>query len=440
MEERRTIRVVAAVIRDGGRIFATQRGYGEFKDRWECPGGKIEPGETPQQALAREIREELDTEIEVGELIETVEYDYPQFHLTMDCFWCTIKSGGLTLLEAEDSRWLAAGELYSVDWLPADRGLVRSIEKVMKEERKGRDECETKTEIRELDVGVLTENIKEMCIEAAHFLSPDMVAVIENAAEREGQAQPEGAERDAGGEPSLGCRVLDQLVENLRVAGSEMIPICQDCGMAVVFLEVGQDVHFTGGDVTAAVNLGVRQGYTEGYLRKSVVGDPLLRVNTGDNTPAVIHTEIVPGDRVRVTVAPKGFGSENKSRLFMLTPADGPEGVRRAVLETVRAAGGSACPPMVVGVGIGGTMEKCCLLAKKALLREIGIHSDVAWAAEMEAELLSDINRTGIGPAGLGGRSTALAVNIETYPTHIAGLPVAVNICCHANRHVTRVI
>ena len=280
--------------------------------------------------------------------------------------------------------------------------------------------------MREIDVKLITGNIKEMCVEATHFLSPDMDAAIRAAAERE--TDP------------LGKRALGSLAENLDIAGREMIPICQDTGMAVVFLEIGQDVHFVGGSLADAVNEGVRLGYTEGYLRKSVVGDPLLRVNTGDNTPAVIHEEIVDGDGVRITLCPKGFGSENKSRIYMLTPADGVEGVGKAVMETVKAAGSSACPPFVIGVGIGGTFEKAALLAKKALTREIGSSSGQPEIAELEAELLETVNASGIGPGGLGGATTALAVNIETYPTHIAGLPVAVNMCCHVNRHSVRVL
>ena len=280
--------------------------------------------------------------------------------------------------------------------------------------------------MREVDVQLLTDNIKEMCIEATHFLTPDMDAALKKATADE--------------EAPLGKQVLEQLQENLQIAGDEMIPICQDCGMAVVFVEIGQDVHFTGGDFTEAINEGVRRGYVDGFLRKSVVRDPIERVNTGDNTPAVIHTEIVPGDKVKITVSPKGFGSENKSRLFMLTPADGIEGVKKAVLTAVADAGPNACPPMVVGVGIGGTMEKCALLAKKALLRNVSVRSDIPYVKELEEELLEKINRSGIGPGGLGGKTTALAVNINTYPTHIAGLPVAINICCHVNRHAVREI
>ena len=276
------------------------------------------------------------------------------------------------------------------------------------------------------NVREITENIKEMCIEANHFLSEDMECVLCHAAETE--------------EAPLGRQILEQLQENMRIAGEDMIPICQDTGMAVVFLEVGQEVHFEGGSLEEAVHEGVRQGYTEGFLRKSVVKDPIFRENTKDNTPAVIHCEIVPGDRVKITVAPKGFGSENMSRIFMLKPADGIEGVKSAVLTAVREAGPNACPPMVVGVGIGGTFEKCALMAKKALSRPVNERSSIPYVREMEEELLHRINATGIGPGGLGGTTTALAVNIDTYPTHIAGLPVAVNICCHVNRHAFRIL
>ena len=280
--------------------------------------------------------------------------------------------------------------------------------------------------VRDIDVKLLTDNIKEMCIEATHYLSPDMCAALKTATENE--------------ESPLGKQVLDSLSENLALAGKEMIPICQDTGMAVVFLEIGQDVHFVGGSVMDAVNEGVRRGYVDGYLRKSVVGDPIERVNTKDNTPAILHTEIVPGDKVKITVSPKGFGSENKSRMFMLTPADGIEGVKNAILTAVKDAGPNACPPMVVGVGIGGTFEKCAYMAKKALTRDISVPSEKAWVADLEKEMLEKINNTGIGPGGLGGRTTALAVNINTYATHIAGLPVAINICCHVNRHAVREI
>lgn len=280
--------------------------------------------------------------------------------------------------------------------------------------------------MRTVQVSEITENIKEMCIEANHYLSRDMEAVMERAAETE--------------EAPLGKQILVQLRENLEIAARDMIPICQDTGMAVVFLEIGQDVHLEGGLLEDAVNEGVRQGYTQGYLRKSVVGDPILRENTRDNTPAVIHTRIVAGDKVRIKVAPKGFGSENMSRVFMLKPADGLEGVKNAILTAVKDAGPNACPPMVVGVGVGGTFEKCALMAKEALTREAGSHSSIPWVRELEEEMLEKINGLGIGPGGLGGSTTAFAVNVNTYPTHIAGLPVAVNICCHVNRHVVRKI
>lgn len=278
--------------------------------------------------------------------------------------------------------------------------------------------------IREINVKEITKNIKEMCIEANYTLSPDMDKAMKKAAEEE--------------KSELGTKILNQLQENLVIADSEKIPICQDTGMAVIFLEVGQDVHFEGMAIEDAVNEGVRQGYTEGYLRKSVVGDPIIRENTKDNTPAVIHYSIVPGDKVIITMAPKGFGSENMSRVFMLKPADGIEGVKNAIITAVKDAGPNACPPMVVGVGIGGTFEKCAILAKKALTRPVGEHSAIPYVKELEEEMLEKINRLGIGPGGLGGTTTALAVNVNTYATHIAGLPVAVNICCHVNRHVVR--
>ena len=280
--------------------------------------------------------------------------------------------------------------------------------------------------MRELDVKVITDNIKEMCIEATHFLTEDMKNVLDDSVTKE--------------ESPLGKQILQQLQENLQIAGDEMIPICQDTGMAVVFIKVGQDVHFTGGNIEDAINEGVRQGYTEGYLRKSVVKDPIIRENTKDNTPAIIHYSIVEGNDVEITVAPKGFGSENMSRIFMLKPADGIDGVKNAILTAVKEAGPNACPPMVVGVGIGGTFEKCALLAKEALTRNINEQSKIPYVKELEEEMLEKINCLGIGPGGLGGRVTAFAVNIETYPTHIAGLPVAVNICCHVNRHSHRVI
>lgn len=280
--------------------------------------------------------------------------------------------------------------------------------------------------IRTVQTEIITETIKKMCIEANYSLSSDMVKAMRKAEEKE--------------ESVLGKQILAQLQDNLEIAASDMIPICQDTGMAVVFLEVGQDVHFEGGSFEDAVNEGVRRGYMEGFLRKSVVGDPILRENTKDNTPAVIHTRIVEGDRVKITVAPKGFGSENMSRVFMLKPAEGLEGVKNAILTAVKDAGPNACPPLVVGVGIGGTFEKCALMAKKALTREVGKHSDIPYVRKLEEEMLEKINCLGIGPGGLGGTVTALAVNVNTYPTHIAGLPVAVNICCHVNRHTVCVL
>ena len=280
--------------------------------------------------------------------------------------------------------------------------------------------------MRRINVETITQNIKEMCIEANHFLSPDMKKVFDEAAASE--------------ESPLGRQILGQLEENLCIAGEEMIPICQDTGMAVVFIKVGQDVHLIGGSLTDAINEGVRQGYVDGYLRKSVVKDPIYRENTKDNTPAIIHYEIVEGEQVEITVAPKGFGSENMSRVFMLKPADGIEGVKDAILTAVRDAGPNACPPMVVGVGIGGTFEKCAEMAKHALTRNLEEESPVEYVRDLEKEMLETINNLGIGPGGLGGRTTAPAVNIETYPTHIAGLPVGINICCHVNRHAHRVI
>lgn len=278
--------------------------------------------------------------------------------------------------------------------------------------------------MRTIDVSEITRNIKEMCIEANHFLSKDMDVALKNAVKTE--------------ESPLGRQILDQLQENLQIAAKDMIPICQDTGMAVIFMEIGQEVHFEGGRLEDAINEGVRQGYTEGFLRKSVVGDPILRENTKDNTPAIIHYSIVEGNKVKIKVAPKGFGSENMSRVFMLKPADGIEGVKNAILTAVKDAGPNACPPMIVGVGVGGTFEKCALMAKEALTREVGSHSDIPWVKELEEEMLDKINRLGIGPGGLGGTTTALAVNVNTYPTHIAGLPVGINICCHVNRHIIR--
>lgn len=278
--------------------------------------------------------------------------------------------------------------------------------------------------VREVDVSEITKNIREMCISVNYELSSDMKKVLSEAHENE--------------ESPLGKQILGQLQKNLDIAKMDRIPICQDTGMAVVFLEIGQDVHLTGGNLEDAINKGVHDGYTDGYLRKSVVSDPIIRKNTGDNTPAIIHEKIVPGDKIRIKIAPKGFGSENMSRVFMLKPAQGIDGVKEAILTAVNDAGPNACPPMVVGVGIGGDFEKCAEMAKEALTREVGVHSDVDWAADLEKEMLEKINDLGIGPAGLGGRITALAVNVNTYPTHIAGLPVAVNICCHVNRHIVR--
>lgn len=276
--------------------------------------------------------------------------------------------------------------------------------------------------MRDVNVELITDAVKDLCIKANHFLSEDMKEALNCACTHE--------------ESELGKQILNQLQDNLKIAENDMIPICQDTGMAVVFIEIGQDVHFVGGNLEDAINEGVRRGYVDGYLRKSVVGDPIERINTKDNTPAVIHYSIVHGDKVEITLAPKGFGSENMSRVFMLKPADGIEGVKNAVLTAVKDAGPNACPPMVVGVGIGGTFEKCALLAKKALTRNAGEHSEIPYVKALEEELLEKINKTGIGPGGLGGTVTAFAVNVLTYPTHIAGLPVAVNICCHVNRHV----
>jgi len=280
--------------------------------------------------------------------------------------------------------------------------------------------------MREINVDIITENIKEMCIEANHFLSNDMKEAFNRAKEEE--------------KNPLGRDILKQLLENLQIAGDEMIPICQDTGMAVIFIEAGQEVHFTGGSLEKAIHEGVRRGYVEGYLRKSVVNDPLIRENTNDNTPAIIHYSIVSGEKVKITVAPKGFGSENMSRVFMLKPSDGEEGVKKAIIQAVKDAGPNACPPMTIGVGVGGTFEKCALMAKHALTRKAGEHSPHEHIKNLEKEVLKEVNALGIGPAGLGGSTTAFSVNIETYPTHIAGLPVGINICCHVNRHVSREI
>ena len=280
--------------------------------------------------------------------------------------------------------------------------------------------------MRTINTNEIIKNVKEMCIEANHYLAPDMIKVFNHAKENE--------------KSELGCQILDQLDENLKIAANDMIPICQDTGMAVVFIEIGQDVHIEGENLEDAINEGVRQGYVEGFLRKSVVSDPIIRENTKDNTPAVIHYSIVPGENIKITLAPKGFGSENMSKVFMLKPADGIEGVKAAVLSAVKDAGPNACPPMVVGVGIGGTFEKCAILSKKALARPADSSSEIPYVKDLEEELLEKINKLGIGPGGLGGTQTALAVNVETYPTHIAGLPVAINICCHVNRHISRTL
>jgi fumarate hydratase subunit alpha len=280
--------------------------------------------------------------------------------------------------------------------------------------------------MRDIDVSEVTRVVRQMCIDANYELSKDMQTALNNAQNAE--------------ESQLGKQIFSQLQKNLVIAKEDQIPICQDTGMAVFFVKIGQEDHFTGGNLTDAINEGVRQGYTDGYLRKSVVGDPLIRKNTGDNTPAVVHYDIVPGDKVTFTCAPKGFGSENMSRVFMLKPADGVEGVKNAILTAVSDAGPNACPPMVVGVGIGGTFEKAAEMAKEALIRPVDTPSTVPYVADLEEELLATINKSGIGPGGLGGAVTALAVNINTYATHIAGLPVAVNMCCHVNRHSVRVL
>ena len=280
--------------------------------------------------------------------------------------------------------------------------------------------------MRNVLADIITKNIKEMCIESNYILSDDIKgSIIDAASAEKGQT---------------GKKILEQLKKNMDIAENEIIPVSQDTGMAVVFLEIGQDVHIEGCAIEDAVNEGIRQGYAEGYLRKSVVGDPIIRENTNDNTPGIIHYEIVPGDKVKITVAPKGFGSENMSRVYMLKPSDGIDGVKNAIIETVKLAGPNACPPVVIGVGIGGTFEKCTLLAKKALIRDINLHNSISYVSKFEDEMLEKINQLGIGPGGLGGSTTAIGVNIEVYPTHIAGLPVAVNMCCHVNRHKTRII
>ncbi len=280
--------------------------------------------------------------------------------------------------------------------------------------------------MRSIDTKQITEAVAKMCVEANLTLSPDMKEAFTKAKTKE--------------ESELGKKIFSQLEENLEIAEAEEIPICQDTGMAVVFVEIGQDVSLQGANITDAINEGVRQGYVDGYLRKSVVSDPIERINTKDNTPAVVHYDIVPGDKVKITLAPKGFGSENMSRVFMLKPADGIDGVKDAILTAVKDAGPNACPPLVVGVGIGGTFEKSALMAKKALTRSLDEKPEIKWVADLEEEMLDKINALGIGPGGLGGKVTALAVNINTYATHIAGLPVAVNMCCHVNRHVSIVL
>ncbi|CDD34116.1 putative uncharacterized protein [Roseburia sp. CAG:309] len=281
-------------------------------------------------------------------------------------------------------------------------------------------------QMRTINTELITQQVKEMCMDVNIHLSKDVKCAIKEAEKKE--------------KSPLGKQILGQLEENMEIASDTQIPICQDTGMTVVFLKVGQEVHFEGAYIEDAINEGIRQGYQEGYLRKSVVKDPVDRVNTKDNTPGVIHYEIVPGNQVEITIAPKGFGSENMSRLYMLKPADGLDGIRNAILETVKLAGPNACPPIVVGVGIGGTFEKCAILAKKALTRDLNSSSEIPYVKELEHEMLEKINNLGIGPAGLGGTVTALGVNIETYPTHIAGMPVAINICCHVNRHIRRTI
>jgi fumarate hydratase subunit alpha len=280
--------------------------------------------------------------------------------------------------------------------------------------------------MRTISTDVITENIKEMCMQVNVCLSDDVKSALLDAKEKE--------------ESEVGKKILGQLEENMSIAKETTIPICQDTGMTVVFLKIGQDVHIDGGFIEDAVNEGIRQGYEQGYLRKSVVGDPLIRENTKDNTPGVIHYELVPGDKLEITVAPKGFGSENMSRVFMLKPADGIEGVKNAILQAVKDAGPNACPPMVIGVGIGGTFEKCAIMAKKALIRDLNSHSPIPYVKDLEEEMLNKVNELGIGPGGLGGRVTAIGLNIETYATHIAGLPIAVNICCHVNRHIRRTL
>lgn len=280
--------------------------------------------------------------------------------------------------------------------------------------------------MRVIHTDEIIKNIKEMCIEANYRLSCDVEQKIRNASNQE--------------KSSLGKQILEQLGENMEIAKNDRIPICQDTGMAVVFMKIGQEVHIEGELLEDAINKGIRQGYKEGYLRKSVVSDPIIRKNTNDNTPGIIHYQIVKGENIEIVVAPKGFGSENMSRIYMLKPSNGIEGIKNCVIETVKLAGPNACPPVIVGVGIGGTFEKCAILAKMALIRDLNTHSNIEYIKNLEIELFEEINKLGIGPAGLGGSNTTLGVNIETYPTHIAGMPVAVNMCCHVNRHITRII
>ena len=275
--------------------------------------------------------------------------------------------------------------------------------------------------MRELNVGVITEAVRNLCIEANYYLGDDIKEALEISKKKETWKLAED--------------VLDKIIINSEIACKDEMPICQDTGMACVFMEIGQDIHLVGGKLEDAINEGVRRGYEEGYLRKSVVGDPIERINTKDNTPAIIYYDILEGDKVKITLAPKGFGSENMSKIGMLKPSDGIEGVKKFILETVKAAGPNPCPPMVIGVGIGGTFDKAAYLAKKALIRPIDIRNKNEFYKELEEELLEKVNKFGIGPQGFGGRTTALGLNIEVYPTHIAGLPVAVNINCHATRH-----
>lgn len=280
--------------------------------------------------------------------------------------------------------------------------------------------------MREIHVNQIIENIKKLCVEANYFIGEDIYKALNECSISE--------------ESPIGKEIINQLIDNSQIAKSKMMPICQDTGMAIIFMDIGQDVHIVGGDINEAINEGVRQGYNEGYLRKSVVKDPFFRENTNDNTPAIIHYNIIQGDKIKITVAPKGFGSENMSKIFMLTPSLGIEGAKNVILEAIESAGGNACPPMVIGVGIGGSFEKAALLSKKALLRPINENSTISYVKELEEELLQKANMLGIGPQGLGGRTTVLGINIEVFPTHIAGLPVAINISCHVTRHGSVII